>query len=441
MLHHCRPDVSDTHPILLDGTGQISLFAGSQTLRETLLSHHTDHHQSALALCADTEYLVDRVTCYRPAPDVVGFVHNGTCVEDIVPPELSRGVADGAADDADGAGAGGAGRVVESESGGTSAVSSRGASRRANRPSTAMAGIAGALAAAVVSNVAAPSSPSASSSSASAPSASTADIPSERAFCAHELPTELSEYLAARQEADRCLYEPLVPAGDKNEAGGAQARAHVMSAHEVAQQPDMHAFVRLNIPSKCKACKKACYFNSVICTKCNLTCHKRCTEKLQVCSACAMPTESVCGERERERESVCVCVCVCVTERGGQKQTHIHTHTHNTTLPPSLCAACWQAPCPGAPALHGSSSQRSNSRHKKFNKAVFGTPLESQVRVHGAVLHRDVANTSKQRLHATHVNIHSLRLKFLPLLHAHTHTHMFSLSHTHRTRTWWTRCL
>ena len=44
----------------------------------------------------------------------------------------------------------------------------------------------------------------------------------------------------------------------------------------------MHAFTRLTIPSKCRHCKKSCYFHAVYCSKCHIACHRKCTEELEV---------------------------------------------------------------------------------------------------------------------------------------------------------------
>eukprot|EP00055_Hartaetosiga_balthica_P015572 m.92827 g.92827 ORF g.92827 m.92827 type:complete len:1307 (+) comp8901_c0_seq6:69-3989(+) len=51
---------------------------------------------------------------------------------------------------------------------------------------------------------------------------------------------------------------------------------------------NMHAFTRLNYPTKCKKCKRSCYFNSVICNKCNSAYHKSCVEALDESDSCTV---------------------------------------------------------------------------------------------------------------------------------------------------------
>eukprot|EP00049_Salpingoeca_infusionum_P013790 m.257346 g.257346 ORF g.257346 m.257346 type:complete len:1287 (+) comp15527_c1_seq1:111-3971(+) len=108
-------------------------------------------------------------------------------------------------------------------------------------------------------------------------------LPSRARFQPYALPHSVTDYLHDIQEENMCeasVEVPLATAAHQQETSDGGGRSKVLSAAEVAAQPDMHSFIRLNIPSKCRVCRKACYFHAVICSKCSLTCHKDCTDQL-----------------------------------------------------------------------------------------------------------------------------------------------------------------
>lgn len=200
------------------------MFAGAQTLRDSLFSYHNDHHQVLATDLSEVKHLVERLSCYRPPPDVVEFFRQPSSLK------YAKSV----------------GQLF------THHIHSD------DDPYSQYGQI---------------------EHRASEDFEISDDIPEQRSFIAYNLKSDVNEYLAQCQEVNRCLSEPCVPHGS---APDIDSTRRSVSALEVAQQPDMHAFVRLNIPSKCKICKRACYFHSVMCSKCNLACHTRCAEKLNV---------------------------------------------------------------------------------------------------------------------------------------------------------------
>ena len=164
----------------------------------------------------------------------------------------------------------------------------------------------------------------------------------------------MADYLRERGALNQCLAAPdqePVPAADP-------AATKVLSAQEVAAQPDKHAFARLTFPSKCMHCKRACYLNSVVCSKCGLACHKKCTNKLTV---------RLWGERGRGR-GCCVWWEVglvspwfsCLLSRSAAHGVVADAASFSRPLPKNACS----------PSTEG--------KGKSQAKTVFGTALDAQ---------------------------------------------------------------
>eukprot|EP00730_Choanoeca_flexa_P000987 TRINITY_DN10430_c0_g1_i1.p1 TRINITY_DN10430_c0_g1~~TRINITY_DN10430_c0_g1_i1.p1 ORF type:complete len:1112 (+),score=245.70 TRINITY_DN10430_c0_g1_i1:96-3431(+) len=122
-------------------------------------------------------------------------------------------------------------------------------------------------------------------------------------FEPHAMALERVNYLKDRGFNNACL-DQSVDSGSPSDAKSPRGSVSVMSAQEVARQPDMHAFTRLTIPSKCRHCKKACYFHSVYCTKCHIACHRRCTEDLEVTCSLAQRARAVSMVKRMRQQSV-----------------------------------------------------------------------------------------------------------------------------------------
>eukprot|EP00045_Choanoeca_perplexa_P014984 m.180613 g.180613 ORF g.180613 m.180613 type:complete len:1065 (+) comp16859_c0_seq1:178-3372(+) len=128
-------------------------------------------------------------------------------------------------------------------------------------------------------------------------------FPEQLQFEPHALALERVNYLNDRGLGNACL-DQLSDDSPTTSPMAARGSISVMSAQEVARQPDMHAFTRLTIPSKCRHCKKSCYFHAVYCSKCHIACHRRCTEELEVTCSLAQRARAVSMVKKLRQQSV-----------------------------------------------------------------------------------------------------------------------------------------
>eukprot|EP00047_Mylnosiga_fluctuans_P004739 m.236284 g.236284 ORF g.236284 m.236284 type:complete len:948 (-) comp12952_c0_seq1:298-3141(-) len=110
-------------------------------------------------------------------------------------------------------------------------------------------------------------------------------------FEAFELSQEVADYLPQVDVINLCV-DPAIASSRLESVSPVMAKR--------TQDPDpvgLHQFVKHTIPSKCRHCRHACYFQAVACTQCGIVVHRRCTELLQ--TRCKVPSSSMLASPRR----------------------------------------------------------------------------------------------------------------------------------------------